>query len=93
MRNKRRVLCFLIVVAFVFTMVPLGLAEETSKVNINKASIEELTKLKGIGQKYAERIVKFREENGPFTAPEDLLKVKGLGEKVLEANKDMITIE
>ena len=61
-------------------------------VNINKADVKTLTTLKGIGKDRAQRIVDYREKNGPFQKPEDLMKVKGIGKKVFEKNKDAIVI-
>ena len=49
--------------------------------------------LSGIGKKYAERIVKYREKHGPFKNVEDIMKVKGIGKKTLEMNKDMLMVE
>ena len=69
------------------------LAEEVQKININKASVEELTQLKFIGPEFAERIVQYRAEHGPFERAEDILNVKGIGPKALEENKDRITVE
>jgi len=43
--------------------------------------------------KYAERIVQYRDKNGPFKNVEDLLNVQGIGPKTLEKNKDRITVE
>jgi len=63
------------------------------KININKAPVEELVKLDRIGKQYAQRIVMYREKNGPFQKPEDITKVKGIGEKVWEANKEVIAVE
>ncbi len=68
-------------------------AEEQKKVNLNNATIEELSTLKGIGPSYAQRIVEYREVHGPFQQPEDIMKVRGIGMKTFEVNKDMITIE
>ncbi|MCP4745081.1 MAG: helix-hairpin-helix domain-containing protein [Desulfobacteraceae bacterium] len=68
------------------------MAADTGKVNINTASLEELTALNGIGKTYAERIIEFRKVNGPFQKPEDILKIKGIGDKTLEANKNRIII-
>lgn len=48
-------------------------------VNINTADADGLTKLKGIGPAMAQRIVEYREENGPFQSPEELQRVKGIG--------------
>jgi competence protein ComEA len=66
---------------------------EPVKVNINTASAEELTQLKGVGEKYAEAIVQYREEHGPFTKAEDIQNVPGIGEKTFEANKDCIMVK
>lgn len=64
------------------------------KVNINKASASELAAaLNGVGQKKAEAIVQFREQNGPFKSPQDLTQVQGIGEATLAKNQDRISIE
>ena len=68
-------------------------AEESGKININKAPVEILVQLDRVGEKYAQRIVEYREKNGPFKQPEDIMKVKGIGTKVWEANKDMISVK
>jgi competence protein ComEA len=67
-------------------------AAEGAKIDLNKATVEELTTLDRIGEVVAQRIVDYREQNGPFATIEDLKKVKGIGEKVFEANKDRITV-
>lgn len=61
-------------------------------VNINTAAAEDLQTLPGIGPVLAQRIIGYREENGPFTAPEELTRVKGIGEKKLEEIYDLITV-
>ena len=53
---------------------------------------EDLVKIKGIGQVYAERIVEYREKNGPYKNIEDLLAIKGIGEKRLESIRDLLVI-
>jgi len=70
-----------------------ALAETGDKININTASIEQLVKLDRVGPKYAARIVEFRDQNGPFKAPEDIMQVAGIGTKTFEANKDRIVVE
>ena len=47
----------------------------TSKVNINKASQNELESLPGIGPSTASKIIKYREENKKFNSIEDIKKV------------------
>ena len=94
MRNSKRILVLCLVATFFITCIPAVWAgEEVKKININQASVEEITLLKNIGPKYAERIVQYRQANGPFKSPEDLMKVQGIGPKTLELNKDLITTE
>ena len=64
----------------------------TEKININKASAQELMQLKGIGEAYAERIVTHRSQ-APFQSLEDLMDIRGIGPKTYEAIKDHITLE
>lgn len=68
-------------------------AKESGKVNLNTASINELTALKGIGEKKAQAIVDFREKQGKFTTVEQLADVSGIGPATLEANRDMIIVK
>lgn len=63
-----------------------------SAVNINTADVQELTKLKGVGEKKAEAIVAWRKVNGDFKSVEQLLEVKGIGEATLAANRENIRI-
>ena len=63
------------------------------KINLNTATLEELMTLERIGPKYAQRIIDYRETNGPFEKIEDIMKVKGVGPKTFDANKDLITVE
>lgn len=61
-------------------------------VNINTADAVTLTALPGIGQVLAERILAYRQQNGPFRVIEEITKVEGIGEKKAEAILDLITI-
>jgi competence protein ComEA len=73
---------------------PAAAAPQTTpeKINVNTASAEELTALPGIGKSYADRIVEYREKNGPFKKVDDLLNVRGIGEKTLERIRDRVTV-
>jgi competence protein ComEA len=62
------------------------------KVNLNTASADELQTLPGIGPSYAQRIVEYRDKNGPFKKVEDLLNVRGIGEKTFDRIRDRITV-
>ena len=93
MKYAKKILVLMVALVFVVSFIPLSSAQEGGNVNINKASVEELTQLKGIGSAYAERIVKYRDKNGPFEKPEDIMKVKGIGQKTWDTNKDRITVK
>ena len=62
-------------------------------VNINTATAEELTILNGIGEKKAQLIVEYREQNGLFMAKEDLMNISGIGEKTFDSLEPYITID
>jgi len=58
-----------------------GKPTPAGKVNINTATVEQLTTLPGVGPKLAARIVEYRQKSGSFRTTQDLLNVKGIGEK------------
>ncbi|MDO9515428.1 MAG: helix-hairpin-helix domain-containing protein [Syntrophales bacterium] len=93
MRKYKKILVLFVAALFVMSVVPMALAEQGEKININTASVQQLCNLKRVGPAYAERIVQCRETNGPFAKAEDIMKVKGIGAKTYEANKDIITVE
>lgn len=72
---------------------PPAASTSMEKVNINAATVEQLTALPGIGPAIAGGIVEYREKNGAFRQVEDLLRVKGIGEKKLEAVRGMVVVE
>ena len=64
----------------------------SEKININLADSIELQQLSGIGEKKAEQIMSYRQENGSFQKIEDLKNVSGIGEKTFEALRGNITV-
>jgi len=66
--------------------------QEAAPVDVNSASVEELMSVPGIGQVVAQRIVEFREKNGPYKSVDDLLKVQGIGEKSLAKLRDHVSV-
>ena len=69
------------------------LPTEARKINLNTDPVELLTDLPGIGAALAQRIVEYRENNGPFQSVEEIMEVKGIGEKIYHAIADLITVE
>lgn len=67
-------------------------AEASGLININTATRAQLETLPGIGEVLAQRIIDYREANGPFTSVNQLTQVKGIGEKRLAAIIDLITV-
>lgn len=65
--------------------------EESGKVDINKASKEELMTLPGIGEAKAESILRYREEHGGFRSIEELMEIEGIKSGVFQKIKDNIT--
>jgi competence protein ComEA len=61
-------------------------------VDLNTADAAALTKIPGIGPATAQRILEWREQNGPFRQVEDLMKVKGIGEKSLEKLRPYVKV-
>lgn len=93
MQQTKKLLFLSIAVALVMVLSGPVWAEDAGKINLNKATVEELIQLKGIGQKYAERIVEYREKNGLFKKAEDIMNVPGIGPKIFDSNKDLIIVE
>lgn len=91
MKTKLLRIATCIMVISILMMPVYVIAQE--KINLNAATLEELTKLERIGPVYAQRIIDYREKYGPFEKIEDLIKVKGIGQKTFDANKDIITVE
>ena len=62
------------------------------RTNINRASLEELEALPGIGAVYAQRILDYRKQHGFFSSIEELCEVKGIGSGTLESIRDLVTV-
>lgn len=70
-----------------------GTSDKNDKININKASLEELDTLPGIGAVTAQKIIDHRTQNGPFKTIEDIKNVSGIGDKKFEQLKDKIRVK
>ena len=62
------------------------------RLNINQASKMQLMELEGIGEVMAQRIIDYREENGPYQVAEDIMNVDGMGPKKFSAIEPYISV-
>ena len=65
---------------------------QNTKVSLNKATLEELMTLNGIGEAKAKSIIAYREENQGFKSVDELLNVSGIKEALFAKIKDNITL-
>jgi competence protein ComEA len=70
-----------------------GIAAAADAVDINTADTDTLMKgLKGVGPEKAAAIIDYRQQHGPFKDADGLAQVKGIGKKLIDMNRDMITV-
>lgn len=67
-------------------------SNSNSLININTATLIELTNLSGIGESKAKNIIEYRNANGDFKSIEDLKNISGIGDSLFEKIKDKITV-
>ena len=67
-------------------------AQAAEKININKATSEQLAIIKGIGEKKAQAIIDYRATNGDFVDLHELVNVKGIGETTLKKIQPFVTL-
>ena len=90
---KRRVLpalCLAIVVGLTAVADDGAARSKKGAVNVNTATSEQLQLLPGVGPALAERIIEFREANGPFKKVDELVAVRGIGDKSLARLKPYV---
>ncbi|MDP3730998.1 MAG: helix-hairpin-helix domain-containing protein [bacterium] len=66
--------------------------QQSAKININTADKQELEKITGVGPVIAQRIIDYRQTNGPFQTIEEIKEVNGIGDIKFEKMKNEITI-
>ena len=75
-----------------FAEVVAGEAENDGKINLNKATKEELMTLPGVGASRAESIIQYRNENGGFKSIDEIMLISGIKEGLFEKIKDLIKV-
>ena len=66
---------------------------QNGRMNVNLATERQLTELPGIGPSLAERIVAYRDENGPFLTIEEMSRVRGIGPKTVERFRGLVIVD
>ena len=90
MRPYKQLIAVCVTLLVIFAFLGPVWGQEAERVNINKASAQELAKLKKVGPKYAVRIVEHRQKYGPFKLTEELMEVPGIGPGTYDRIKDQI---
>jgi competence protein ComEA len=72
--------------------VPAGSPVAGGLIDLNRASAVDLEELPGIGQAIAERIIAYRESQGPFTSVDELRGVAGVGDALLTKISPLVTV-
>jgi len=98
MERRKTWTCLLVACLLLVWLCPVGYTEPVpkggdSRININKASLEELVQLPRVGEAVAKRIIDYREKNGPFKTVEDLKSVRGIGDKVFDQIRPSIRVD
>ncbi len=71
---------------------PSSLSSAKPAVNLNSATLDQLTQLDGVGPKTAQKIIAYRESHGGFKSVEELMQVPGIGEAKFNQIKDQLSI-
>ena len=70
-----------------------GEGNESQKININTADMENLMQIPGVGEAKAQSIIEYRTEKGPFRKIEDIQNIPGIKEGVFQKIKDEIDVK
>ncbi len=97
MKNLKTILAmtvFLIGVGFNLYASDDGISDISSgALNINTASVQELSMLPYVDMETARNIVSFRDSHGPFSTIEELKKVKGITRPLLDDLKSHLVLK
>jgi len=70
-----------------------GQIELNGRLDLNRATADELRRLPGVGPALADQIVQARERRGRFATADDLRSVPGMGPKKLGRIRDLVTVD
>ena len=94
--NMKKMTIFLftaLVVFFVSSSIVMAQDSEGEKLNINTATIEQLSVVPGLNSELAQKIIDYRNDMGDITEMDELLDVDGFSDEILEEIKDKVGVE
>lgn len=90
----KKILTIVLALTLALNLAALALAgDKGDKIDLNKATVDELAKVPGLNQEIAQGIVELREERGEFVDLDELLDVEGIDSKILRQIERYIDIE
>ena len=91
--NKNKIIFCIALVAIFSLLAALSYAKDADKINLNKATVEELSKVPGLNPDLAKKIIDARKENGEFVDMDELLDIDGIDAKLLRQLKKHLIIK
>lgn len=82
----------MVIVVYAVGQVDVVVGKETTKINLNTATKEQLMTLKGIGESKATAIINYRQTKGTFKKIDDLKNIKGFSDKMIESLKSDVIV-
>lgn len=82
----------MVIVVYAVGQVDVVVGKETTKINLNTATKEQLMTLKGIGESKATAILNYRQSKGAFKKIDDLKNIKGFSDKMIESLKSDVIV-
>ena len=82
-----------LLLAALLAFTTLNAVAAVDAIDINRATVDQLAALPGIGDRKAAAIVRYREANGEFKTVDQLIRVKGIGAKLLAGIRDHVAVE
>ena len=86
----KQVIAILVALLVIFGFMGPVFGQDGERININKATAQELAKLQKVGPKFAVRIIEYRHKYGPFKLTEELMEIRGIGPHTYDKIKDQI---
>ncbi len=91
--KMKKTAVFLSIILLLSTLNTILYADDTEKLNLNAAKVEDLEKIPGLNLELAKKIIAAREENGEFVDMEELLDIPGINTQLLRQLKKYLLIE